>query len=98
MVGNSATLWDSWFCGADVEAAIELRGIARDYFAAEPPGQPNAQRRFTRSRGTYDGNEWPIRFVWSHRKRRWRARTKIKISTNSARRRLPRICWRASFT
>src|ERR1700730_12913039 len=97
MVSNSAALSRTRLGRADVEPAIELRGIARDHFAVELFGEPNAQRRFSRSRGTDDGNEWRMLIFQAHRKRRWRARTNRKMSTNSARRMLPKICCRAGL-
>jgi len=41
---NAAALGSRRLCRADVEPAIELRRIARDYFAAELFRQPDAQR------------------------------------------------------
>ena len=44
VVRHSAALRRGWFGSADVEASIELRGIAGSYFSAELLSQPNAQR------------------------------------------------------
>jgi len=41
---NPAALGNRGLCRANIEPAIELRGIARDYFAAELFRQPDTQR------------------------------------------------------
>src|ERR1700687_1052902 len=98
MVWNAAAFGWSGLCGANIKAAIELRRIAGHNFPAELLRELHAERRLSRCRRTNDGQERQERFVFTHRKRRCRARTKRKISTKSARRRLPRTCWRGSFT
>jgi hypothetical protein len=44
MMRHPAALGQRGLRCSDVKAAIELRGIAGDYFAAELLGQPDAQR------------------------------------------------------
>src|SRR5438132_13462068 len=80
------------------KSAIELRPIEGHHFPAEPLGELHAEQRLPRSRRTDDGHERQERFLFAHRKRRCRARTKRKMSTNRARRRLPKTFWRGTFT
>src|ERR1700687_897381 len=98
MEWNDAAFGWSGLCGANIKAAIELRRIAGHNFPAELLRELHAERRLSRCRRTNDGHERQERFIFAHRKRRCRARTKRKMSTKSARRRLPRTCWRGSFT
>ncbi len=95
---NAAALRGAGFCGANIKAAIELRRIAGHHFSAKLLRESYAERRLSRSRRANDGNEWQELLVFVHRKRRCRARTKRNISTKSARRRLPKTCWRGIFT
>src|SRR5437660_12859106 len=94
----AAALGRGGFCSTNVKAAIELRRIASHHFSAEPFRKLDAERRLYISRRNCDGHEGQERFAFAHRKRRCRARTKRKMSTNSARRRLPKTCWRGTFT
>src|SRR5438552_9494014 len=84
--------------GANIKAAVELRRIAGHHFSAETLRKLHAERRLSRSRGANDGHERQERVGFAHRKKRCRARTKRKMSTKSARRRLPKTCWRGTFT
>src|ERR1700674_3590815 len=95
---NAAAFGGAEFCGAYIKAAIELRRIARYHSPAEPLREIDTERRLSRCRRANNNNERQKRFVFAHRTRRCRARTKRKMSTKSARRRLPRTCWRLSFT
>src|SRR5712671_6529213 len=90
MVRNAAAFGEAGLGRANIKAAIELRRIARYNFPAEPLRECHAERRLSRSRRTNNGNERQGLFVFAHRKRRCRARTRRKMSTKSARRRLPR--------
>src|SRR6266436_3241025 len=92
MVRNAAAFGEAGLGRANIKAAIELRRIARHNFPAEPLREAHAERRLSRCRRTNNGNERQELFIFAHRKRRCRARTKRKMSTKSARRRLPRIC------
>ena len=58
MMGNSLLLALRNFRGADVEIAIELRGIADYNFAAKLLGDAHGQRGFARGGGAEDGDEW----------------------------------------
>src|ERR1700674_3350142 len=95
---DATSIGGAWFCSANIKAAIKLRRIASHDFSAEPLRELYTECRLSRRRRTNDGNERQERFVFTHRKKRCRARTKRKMSTKSARRRLPRTCWRGSFT
>ena len=95
---NAAAFGCVGFCRTYVKPAIELRGIAGHHFPAEPLGQPYAERGLARCRWTNDGHERQKGVFSAHRTRRCRARTRMKMSTKRARRRLPRTCWRVSFT
>src|SRR4029077_17034419 len=86
------------FPGTDVETFVKLRRVASHYFSVKPLGEPHSKCRLARSRRPYYGHKRQKRLVLIHGNRRWRARTNRKISTNKKRRRLPRTCWRASFT
>src|SRR5713101_6388379 len=97
MMWNAAAFGEAGLCGANIKAAIELRRIASQHFPAEPLRELQTERRLSGCRRTNDGNERQERFVFFHRKRRCRTRTKRKMSTKSARRILPRTCWRGSF-
>src|SRR5467141_2139608 len=97
MMRNAAAFGVAGLRGANIKAAIELRGIAGDHFPAELLRESHTERRLSRGRRANESNERHERFVFTHRKRRCRARTKRKMSTKSARRRLPRTCWRGSF-
>src|SRR5439155_27184820 len=95
---DAAAFGRSGFCSANIKPAIELRRIAGQNFPAEPLRESHPERRLSRCRRTNNNNERQKRFVFAHRKRRGRARTKRKMSMKSARRRMPRTCWRVSFT
>src|SRR5258708_914614 len=98
MMRNAAAFGGARFCSANIKTAIELRRIAGYNFSAESLSKLHAERRLSRCRRTNNNNERQKRFDFTHRKRRCRARTKRKMSIKSARRRLPRTCWRESFT
>ena len=95
---NAVAFRGGGFCGANIKPAIELRRIAGHNFAAEPLRESRTERRLSRCRRTNNNNQGQKRFLFAHRKRRCRARTKRKMSMKSTRRRLPRTCWRLSFT
>ena len=89
MVWNGLAV-SSWrFSCADVEAAIELCGIASDHFPGKFVGQKNAERGLTGSRRTNDGHERGKRH---HRKRICQPRATNITRTIVARRMLPRTC------
>src|SRR6266851_3590919 len=94
MMRNATAFVEAGLCRANIKAAIELRRIARHHFSAEPLREAHTERRLSRCRRTNNGNERQELFISAHRKRRCRARTKRKMSTKSARRRLPKTCWR----
>src|SRR5260370_20836960 len=98
MMRNAAAFEGARFCGANIKTTIELRRITGYNFPAESLSKLHAERRLSRCRRTNNNDERQKRFDFTHRKRRCRARTKIKISMKNARRRLPRTCWRVSFT
>src|SRR5262249_61645622 len=97
MMRHTAALCNTRLGGADVKSAIQLRGIASDNFTAKALCQPDPQRGFARCRRSNDGNEKWLRVLQIHRNKRCRARTKIKMRTKSARRRLPTTWLRWSF-
>ncbi len=63
---NAATLCQRRLRRADVESLIKLRRIARDNFAADSFGKPNAERGFTGSRRTQNHDQRRERFVVGH--------------------------------
>jgi hypothetical protein len=54
---DAALLGDRNLVGADVEAAVDRRRIARDDFTAEASGQRNPQCALARGGGPDDGDE-----------------------------------------
>ncbi len=57
MMGNSAPFAGRRFRGPDVEAPIQLEGVAVDNFAAELLRQAQRQRALAGARGSNDSRE-----------------------------------------
>ena len=78
---NAVALFLRGLGRADIESAIDLRGIASQDLAAKSLRQRDAQRGFAGSRGSYDGNQgnWngadtrllPILFRQAFERRLW---------------------------
>src|SRR5262249_21238122 len=82
---------------ARIESAIELRRIAGDDFAAKLLRQPDAQRGFPGSGGTYDRDDGRIGGGVHFGNSSGQARTTSSASTISASGRLPITWCRESF-
>src|SRR6267142_3400139 len=98
MMRNAATLGCAGFGCPNIEFAIKLRRIAGHHFPAQLLSKPHTQRGLAGSRRANDGNKGQKHFRIAHRKKMWRARKTKTTSTTRARSRLPRTCWRETFT
>ena len=54
---DAALLGCGNFRGADIEAAVNLRGIANQHLPIQALGEPNRERRFAGSSGPEDDDE-----------------------------------------
>ena len=93
MVRDSALFGEGNFSGADIEMAVDLRGIANKDFAAQALGEIDSQRRFTR--GGRPKNYDEPRELAHPEKAQWRSSS--ARSTSPASSRDPAICARLSF-
>src|SRR6266404_281532 len=98
MMRNAATLGGAGFGCSNIESAVKLRRIAGHYFPAQLLSEPHTQRGLAGSRRANDGHKRQKRLRIAHRKKMCRARKTKTASTTRARSRLPRTCWRDSFT
>src|SRR3989449_457626 len=98
MMRDPAALGSAGLGSPNIESAIKLRRIAGHHFSAQPLGEPDTQRGLAGSRRANDGNKRQKSFRIAHRKKMWRARKTKTTSTTRARSRLPRTCWRETFT